>query len=258
MLNDLDLNKKNPEMAGKRELVAKESIIEVAGVSKVYPREPKPALHDISFSVRESEFLTIVGASGCGKSTLLRLIAGLEKPSTGTIKSPKGIGMVFQSGALFPWLTALQNVALPLEAAGIDRLKASKEALTFLRMVSLEELAGRRPTDLSGGQRQRVGIARALAIKPAVLLLDEPFSALDPKTTAELHEDVLRIWRETKKTIVMVSHLIEEAVSLADRVILMRDGGIEKIFPITLPYPRREQALGFSHDVLEIRREFFK
>src|SRR5437870_2664186 len=123
--------------------------------------------------------------------------------------------------------------------------------------MQMEDFADKQPADLSGGQRQRVGIARALAVDPAVLLLDEPFSALDPKTTAELHDDLIKIWRDMKKTIVMVSHLIEEAVSLADRVILMREGSIDSIYPIALPYPRREND-GFHHEVMKIRKEFFK
>jgi NitT/TauT family transport system ATP-binding protein len=165
--------------------------------------------------------------------------------------------MAFQAGALFPWLTAFENVALGLRVAGKPQRDVAHIVEAQLRAVNMLSFHDKRPADLSGGQRQRVGIARALAVDPAVLLLDEPFSALDPKTTAELHDDLLRIWHETKKTIVMVSHLIEEAVGLADRIILMRAGRIDSQYLITLPHPRHDNE-GFHQEVMKIRREFFK
>ncbi len=207
-------------------------VIEFERVEKLYAGEKHPALHDVTFSVAEGEFVCLIGPSGCGKSTVLKLISDLEYPTAGVLKKPTHVAMAFQSAALFPWLTVYQNVAFGLEEGG-------KSAAEIARAV------------------QRVGIARALAVDPAVLLLDEPFSALDPKTTAELHDDIIAVWRQTKKTIVMVSHLIEEAVSLADRVILMRDGTIDSVFPIDLPYPRRESE-NFHRDVMHIRRAFFR
>jgi NitT/TauT family transport system ATP-binding protein len=234
-----------------------EKIVEFQNVSKMYPQESGAALHDATFSVCKGEFICIIGPSGCGKSTVLKLIAGLEKPTGGTIKKPESVAMVFQTGALFPWLTVRDNVALVLEAKGAAKAKARSEAAAFLKPVGLGDMSDKYPADLSGGQRQRVGIARALAVNPEVLLLDEPFSALDPKITAELHEDVLKIWDGGKKTIVMVSHSIEEAVSLADEVILMKSGTISHTFPIKLPYPRLEQEAAFTHRVLDIRRAFF-
>ncbi len=165
--------------------------------------------------------------------------------------------MTFQAGALMPWLTVFENVAFGLRGHISGEQEIARVVERELRVTGMLALHDKYPADLSGGQRQRVGIARALAVDPAVLLLDEPFSALDPKTTAELHDDVLKIWHETKKTIVMVSHLIEEAVSLADRVILMREGKIDSEYRITLPYPRRENQ-GFHDDVMKIRKEFFK
>lgn len=234
------------------------TLIKFDHVSKIYPGEKTPAVRDVSFSVDEGEFVCFIGASGGGKTTVLKMIAGLESPTEGTVKRPDTVAMSFQFGALFPWLTVFENVALGLRQKGISGAKLKHEVDHQLRMVGILDLCDKYPADISGGQRQRVGIARALAVDPAVLLLDEPFSALDAKTTAELHDDIIKIWRETGKTIIMVSHLIEEAVSLAGRVILFRDATIDMIYPIDLPYPRREQAEGFMHDTQHIRREFFK
>ncbi len=191
------------------------NIIECKGISKLYDGEKTLALRNISCAVAEREFVCIVGASGCGKSTLLKLIAGLEQPTSGTIVKPDRVGMSFQLGALLPWRTARDNVALGLEDKGLSRQILERRIDVELARVNMLAYKDKYPNELSGGQRQRVGIARALATDPAVLLLDEPFSALDPKTTAELHDDIIEIWRQTKKTIVMVSHLIEEAVSPA-------------------------------------------
>jgi len=232
-------------------------LIEFKNVSKLYPGETNPALKDVSFSVAQGEFVCIIGASGCGKTTVLKLIAGLEQPTGGTLTKPEKVAMAFQQGALFPWLTVFENAALGLRQRGASESEVSRVVEKGLRAMNMQTYQAKYPADLSGGQRQRVGIARALAVDPEVLLLDEPFSALDPKTTAELHDDLIAIWRETKKTIVMVSHVIEEAVSLADRVILMRDGTVDNIFPVELPYPRRESA-NFHQDVMRIRREFFR
>jgi NitT/TauT family transport system ATP-binding protein len=231
--------------------------IEFQNVSKLYPGEQRPALKDVSFSVEEGEFVCIIGASGCGKTTVLKLIAGLEEATGGEVKKPEKVAMAFQLGALFPWLTVFENVALGLRQRSASDSEVERIVERELRAMNMHAFEKKYPTDLSGGQRQRVGIARALAVDPAVLLLDEPFSALDPKTTAELHDDLIAIWRETKKTIVMVSHVIEEAVSLADRVILMRDGTVDNVFPVELPYPRRESE-NFHHEVMRIRREFFR
>jgi NitT/TauT family transport system ATP-binding protein len=233
------------------------NIIELQKVGKRYPGESAPAVHDVSFSVAEKEFVCLIGASGCGKTTLLKLIAGLDEKTTGTIVKPDGVAMAFQSGALFPWRTVFDNVALGLQQRGASQEEITRVVDRELRAVGMMALHHKYPADLSGGQRQRVGIARALAMDPPVLLLDEPFSALDPKTTAELHDDLIKIWRERNMTILMVSHLIEEAVSLAGRVILVREGTIDKIFPIDLPYPRRESE-NFHHEVMKIRREFFR
>ncbi len=234
-----------------------EPIIELQKVGKRYAGEAAPTLHDVSFSVAEKEFVCLIGASGCGKTTLLKLISGLEEKTTGTIRKPAGVAMAFQSGALFPWLTVFDNVSLGLRQKDVSKEEITRVVDRELRAVSMLSLHHKYPADLSGGQRQRVGIARALAVDPPVLLLDEPFSALDPKTTAGLHDDLLRIWRERAMTVVMVSHLIEEAVSLAGRVVLMRDGTIDQIFTVDLPYPRHDSD-NFHREVMKIRREFFK
>ena len=227
-------------------------------VGKIYNPGNDIALSDVSFSVAEGEFVCVIGPSGCGKSTILKIIAGLEKETSGTVKKPEAVSMSFQAGALFPWLTTYDNVALGLRAKSIPEGAVKKEVEKYIQMTGLGGLADKYPAQLSGGQRQRVGIARALVVDPAVLLLDEPFSALDAKTTAELHDDIIKIWQETKKTMIVVSHLIEEAISLAEQVILIKNHTVDSIFPITLPYPRREQGTGFLQEVQKIRKEFFK
>ena len=165
--------------------------------------------------------------------------------------------MVFQSGALFPWLSVYDNVAFGLIAKGLPQYKIKEETGKYIAMTGLTQFEHKYPRDLSGGQRQRVGIARALAVNPDVLLLDEPFSALDTATTEDLHKDLLKIWQQTKKTIVMVSHSIEEAVTLADRIMLMKAGKVFETFDITLPRPRREQEALFIHDVHRVRNKIF-
>jgi NitT/TauT family transport system ATP-binding protein len=234
------------------------SIISFEGVSKIYPGNPVPALSGVNFAVNSGEFFCIVGPSGCGKSTVLKIIAGLEKENSGTVVNPAKVSMVFQSGALLPWLNVYENVALGLRAADWPEAKIEKESNKYIDMTGLSSFALKYPHELSGGQRQRVGLARALAVNPVVLLLDEPFSALDTVTTEDLHKDLYKIWKETKKTIVMVSHSIEEAVNLADRIMLMKAGRAEATFDISLPYPRREQEAAFMHEVQNIRRMFFK
>ena len=232
-------------------------IISFDHVGKVYEPLGTVALTDVNFSMTEGEFTCLVGPSGDGKSTILKLIAGLEAPTSGTIIKPARVAVAFQSAALLPWLSVFENVALGLRAQHMPEKKIAEIVRTHIAMVDLQGLEHKRPPELSGGQAQRVGIARALAVDPDVLLLDEPFSALDPKTTAELHDDLLKIWRETHKTILMVSHVIEEAVSLGGKVILIKGGRVAHEYPITLPYPRREQGEAFLHDIQKIRKEFF-
>ena len=210
-------------------------------VNKIYLGSKKPAVSNFNLEVKNGEFLCLIGPSGCGKSTILKLIAGLEQPTSGEIEKPGNVGMVFQSGALLPWLTVEENIAFPLYAKGMKKEKAEDLTNKYIRMVSLGEFKLKYPRELSGGQKQRVGIARALAIEPEVLLLDEPFSALDPITTDELHNYLLKIWEETHKTIVMVSHSIEEAILLSDRIVIMKQGQIKEIINIDLQrsYPNK-------------------
>ena len=232
-------------------------MIELKKVHKKFEGVSSETLRGIDLTVADGEFVCFIGPSGCGKSTLLRIVSKLENATSGSVVVPEQVSIVFQSGALLPWLTVEENAAFGLTAKGKSKKEAIREALPYLKMTGLEAFLAKYPHELSGGQRQRVGIARALAIKPKVLLLDEPFSALDPKTTHELHQDLLKIWREEKLTIIMVSHLIEEAVSLADRVLLMKDGVISDIFSIKLPYPRRENGLAFHEMVQKVRKAFF-
>jgi NitT/TauT family transport system ATP-binding protein len=233
-------------------------LVEFKNVTKTYDPCDQLALKDVSLSVSQGEFVCIIGPSGEGKSTILKLIAGLEKQNSGEVVGPEKVSMAFQSVALLPWLTVLENIMLVLQSGGQTIEQARRHATIYIEMMKLGHTKDKRPVDLSGGERQRVGIARALAVRPHVLLLDEPFSALDPKITAELHDDLIEIWKREKLTIVMVSHLIEEAVSLAQKIFLIKKYKLAHTFHIDLPYPRREHAEHFTHEVNNIRREFFK
>jgi NitT/TauT family transport system ATP-binding protein len=179
-------------------------------------------LDDVNLSIESGEFVCLLGASGCGKSTLLNLIAGLDRPTTGTIDVPaEGAAVMFQESALMPWLTARQNVELALRLRGVPRAARRNEALELLDTVNLADAAEKRPHELSGGMRQRVALARALAQDRPVLLMDEPFAALDAITRDLLHEELERVWRRTGRTIVFVTHNVREAARLGQRVVLL-------------------------------------
>ncbi len=230
-----------------------ETILEIRNVTKEFVSDKTKikALEDVSFNVGDDEFVCIVGPSGCGKSTLLRTIAGLEAATSGEVlfhgepilaPTPK-ITMIFQLFGLFPWKTAIENVEVPLEVLGIPHEERHEKALSYLRMVGLEGFENAYPHDLSGGMKQRVGIARALALEPEVLLMDEPFSSLDELTAKTLRNLVLEIWRDPKlptNTCIMVSHNVEEAVFLADRVLVMtpRPGRLVEDLKVDVPRPR--------------------
>ncbi|GIH45769.1 ABC transporter ATP-binding protein [Microbispora rosea] len=206
--------------------------VDVQGVSKVFADDKGREVHalrDVTFQVRRSEIVALTGRSGCGKTTLLRIIMGLEHPTSGTVKVDgepvhgcgPNRGIVFQNAELLPWRTALANVEFGLEARGLPKAERRAAAERAIELVGLTQAANRRPHELSGGMRQRVGIARALAIDPAVLLMDEPFSALDAQTREKMQAELLEIHERTGKTIIFVSHDIDESVLLADRVVTL-------------------------------------
>ncbi|MCL6547667.1 MAG: ABC transporter ATP-binding protein [Alicyclobacillus sp.] len=206
------------------------------------------ALKDVSLHVREGEFVTILGPSGCGKSTLLRIVAGLDEASEGSvtlggqeIHGPGADrGMVFQAYTLFPWLTVRQNIEFGLHVKGMPAAQRRAVSERYLRQIGLESFADHLPKELSGGMKQRVAIARAFANDPRVLLLDEPFGALDAQTRAMMQEHVLHIWEQSGKTMLFVTHDIEEAIFMADRVVVMtrRPGTVREIVDVGLPRPR--------------------
>ncbi|WP_249353866.1 ABC transporter ATP-binding protein [Microbacterium sp. 2FI] len=202
-------------------------------------------LDDVSLDIAPGEFVCLLGASGCGKSTLLNLIAGLDRPSTGSITTPDaGAAVMFQESALMPWLTARRNVELALRLRGVPRGERREKALALLDTVNLADAAEKRPHELSGGMRQRVALARALAQDRPVLLMDEPFAALDAITRDLLHEELERVWRATGRTIVFVTHNVREAARLGQRVVLMgsRPGRIVQEWTISKTTGRRIES----------------
>ena len=233
------------------------AFLEISALSKSFaPRNgggPSAALRDVDLAIAEGEFVCLVGPSGCGKSTLLNLVAGLEPPSSGSIRvggrdiagAGGDRGMVFQEAALFPWLNVVQNIEFPLKSMGVARAERRSRALHFLRMVHLARFANAYVHELSGGMRQRVAIARALAMDPKILLMDEPFAALDAQTRDILHEELQQIWQETRKTILFVTHNVREAAYLADRVAIFsaHPGTIKRVLAINYPHPRDKENM---------------
>lgn len=223
------------------------------------------AIQDINFSVKEGEFITLVGPSGCGKSTLLDLLTGLTSPTKGRILidgreiTGPGLdrGIVFQQYALFPWKTARGNVEFGLEAKGIQKNERKEMAEYYLDLVGLKRFADRYPHELSGGMKQRVAIARSLAFNPDVLLMDEPFAALDAQTRETLQTELLRIWQKTKKTIIFVTHGIDEAVYLGERVVVLtaNPGTVKKIVEVPIKNRLDDADIKSNRDFVEARRE---
>jgi NitT/TauT family transport system ATP-binding protein len=218
-------------------------------------------LDNIKFDVEDKEFVCILGSSGCGKTTLLRLIAGLDTAETGTIlldgeeirgTSPK-VGMVFQEYSLFPWRSVIDNIAFGLEMQGMGKEERYRIAERHLNLVNLSQFRDSFPSELSGGMRQRVAVARALALDPVLLLMDEPFGALDAQTRNMLQKELLDIWEETKKTIIFITHSVDEAVYLSDRILVLtpRPGRLCRIFPVDLSRPRDRTSPEFA----QVRRE---
>ncbi|MFS0894964.1 ABC transporter ATP-binding protein [Microbacterium sp. 179-I 3D3 NHS] len=230
--------------------------IVVDDATKVYTTrtgEKVQALTEVSLTVQRGEFVSLVGPSGCGKTTLLKILAGLIPHSSGsvsiagkTVKGPmRETGLVFQAPTLLPWRTILENVMLPVEVQRLDRSVYRKRAMDLLEMVGLDGFEKKYPSELSGGMQQRAGICRALVSDPEVLLMDEPFGALDAMTREYMNVELLKIWKESGKTIVFVTHSIPEAVFLSDRVVVMspRPGKIEEILDDDLPRPRALQMM---------------
>ncbi|MEZ4870057.1 MAG: ABC transporter ATP-binding protein [Caldilineaceae bacterium] len=218
-------------------------------VEKIYdtPTGPFTAIHDFSLTVAEGEFVCIVGPSGCGKSTFLRIVAGLDRQSRGTVQIVPGAdprkprnNVVFQEYAIFPWKTLLDNVAFGLQMRGVGKQERYAIAMTWLERVGLRAFAHYYPHQISGGMKQRVSIARALANDPEVLLMDEPLGALDAQTRTLLQEELLHIWEANRKTVIYITHSLDEAILLGDRVVLMtaNPGMCKQIYPVALPRPR--------------------
>lgn len=233
---------------------SRELKLKIKGVTKTYPSRNGEvvALSEVNLDIYENEFITVVGPSGCGKSTLMNIIAGLDEPSTGEVycdgKLIQGTGtergVVFQQYALFPWLTVKENVEFGLKLKNIKGKEVEEIAMKYIKMVQLEDFMNHYPKELSGGMRQRVAIARAYAVNPSVLLMDEPFGALDAQTRTQLQDELLNTWQSERKTCFFITHDVDEAIILGQKVIIMsaRPGRIKEIVDIDIPYPRNQET----------------
>ncbi len=232
------------------------AILEISNVSKAYDvagTQPLLALDGVDLMVKEGEFVSVIGPSGCGKSTLFNIIGGLIEDFSGSVLidghsvdgAHKDVGVVFQEESTFPWRTTLQNVAFPLEVEGIARADREARAKKFIRLVGLEGFENHYPAQLSGGMKQRTAVARTLAYEPRIMLLDEPFGALDEQTRMLLGDKMLEIWAALNQTMLLITHNITEAVQLSDRVVVMsfRPGRIKQIIDIDLPRPRSSEVI---------------
>ncbi|MGN0650480.1 MAG: ABC transporter ATP-binding protein [Oscillospiraceae bacterium] len=250
----------------------KEIVLDNIGMTyKTNDGKDVTALTSVSLDINKGEFISLLGPSGCGKTTLLRIIADLLQPTQGTItvggETPRQArlkqryGIVFQSAVLYDWRTVKKNVMLPLEIMHVPKEQRAERAEKMLELVGLTDFADHYPNQLSGGMQQRVGIARALALQPEILLMDEPFSALDEFTREKLHADLLKIWRKTNKTIIFVTHNIQEAVFLSDRVCVLspHPGRLSAVVDIDLPRPREMEIKNtpeFTALVAKVRNSF--
>jgi NitT/TauT family transport system ATP-binding protein len=252
-------------------LSAARDVIEIKGVSKTYrTRDGEvPSLRPIDFTIGDGEFLVVVGPSGCGKTTLLKMIAGLLPPSSGEIriegraitKPHSGVGIVFQTAMLLPWRSVFRNVMMPVEVKKLPRRLYQERARALLKMVGLEGFENKYPWQLSGGMQQRASICRALVHDPKIVLMDEPFGALDAMTRERMNVELQRIQRETSKTVLLITHSIPEAVFLADRILVMTDrpGSIAAVYDVPLQRPRSLEVLAdpiFVELTQTIRRHF--
>lgn len=229
-------------------------IVKIDHVEKIYQGRSGEvvALNGVDMEIRENEFVCVVGPSGCGKSTLLNIIAGLERPTSGRVcvKGKEVVnpgserGVIFQQYALFPWLTVKKNVKFGLKLRGVKEPELSEIADKYIRLVGLEEFGDSYPKELSGGMKQRVAIARAYAVNPEILLMDEPFGALDAQTRTQLQTELLETWEKEKKTCFFITHDVEQAIILAQRVVIMsaRPGRVKEIVPVNIPYPRTQET----------------
>ncbi len=239
-------------------------MLELAGITKEFDQgngKKAVILQDISLKINEQEVVGILGPSGCGKTTLLRIIAGLEPPTKGEVlldgeavsKQGARMGMIFQEHALLPWRSVLDNVSLGLEIQQMPLKERKEKAMRYLELVGLQGSAHSRPYELSGGMRQRAAVARSLVLEPSLLLMDEPFSALDPQTRKQIQEDIIRIQETAAKAIVFVTHSVEEAIFLADRLVILsaKPGRVQEILDVKLERPRDRMSLRF----LEMREQ---
>ncbi|WP_199711136.1 ABC transporter ATP-binding protein [Tessaracoccus antarcticus] len=242
--------------------------IEINDITKVYElgKEQFYALGGVSLTLADNEFVTVVGPSGCGKSTMMNILAGLDEPTSGTarvdgklVKGPSPErGVIFQQYALFPWLTVRKNVEFGLKTARVSAAERHERAEHFIEMVGLTQFADALPKMLSGGMKQRCAIARAYAMNPSILLMDEPFGALDALTRVKMQEHLLHTWEQEKRTVMFITHDVDEAAFLANRVVVMaaRPGRIQKIVNVDLPYPRTEE-MRLSREFADLRNEIW-
>lgn len=244
------------------------TLVRARNLSKLYatPSGAHWALDGVDLDIRTGEFMCVIGASGCGKTTLLNMLAGFITPSQGELdfrgKPLRGAGpdrgVVFQEYALFPWLTAIRNVEFGLRLAGMDRASRHAEAKRLLALVGLSRVAGQYPFELSGGMRQRIAVARALATKPQLLLMDEPFAAIDALTRSMLQDELVKLWKELGITVFFITHNIEEAIFLGQRVVIMsaHPGRIKHVVNVDLDYPRHRDSAQFGTYYSQISEAF--
>jgi NitT/TauT family transport system ATP-binding protein len=270
ILNELDTEYMERPIPKSREIE-----IKIENLSMIYQDKkggkPVTALQNVNLDIRQGEFISLLGPSGCGKTTLLRLIADLLQPSQGKIsvrgQTPREVrlqkkyGIVFQNPVLYDWRTVRRNVCMPMELMGMKKPDRTAQVTKMLELVGLLNFGKHYPYELSGGMQQRVGIARALAINPEILLMDEPFSALDEFTREKLHIDLLDIWKKTQKTVIFVTHNISEAVFLSDRVVVLspHPGRVSAVIDIDIPRPRNmesKQSQQFYDYITKIRNSF--
>ncbi|MCD2502033.1 ABC transporter ATP-binding protein [Clostridium sp. NSJ-145] len=242
--------------------------VRIDNVKKVFDtrRGEVVALNGVSFDIKENEFICVVGPSGCGKSTLLNILAGLDSPTSGEVYVDGNLvegpgperGVVFQQYALFPWLTVEKNIEFGLKLKGLPQSEIKERVEKYLEVVGLNEFAKSYPKELSGGMKQRVAIARAYAVNPEVLLMDEPFGALDAQTRTQLQQELLDTWEKEQKTCFFITHDVEEAIILATKVIIMsaRPGRIKSIIDVNIPYPRNQETK-MTREFIELKNEIW-